>query len=89
MIAGMAPGKGGWMTDDFIASEVDRYIAYPGQALAYKIGQLKIRQLRTLAEQKLGPKFDVREFHDVVLRNGPLPLELLDEQVREYIGKAQ
>jgi uncharacterized protein (DUF885 family) len=66
-------------------SEIDRYISWPGQALSYKLGQLKIRELRTYAEQKLGPKFDVREFHDVVLRNGRLPLELLDEQVREYV----
>ena len=69
-------------------AEIDRYISWPSQALSYKLGQLKIRQLRTMAEQKLGPKFDVREFHDVVLRNGRLPLELLDEQVQEYIREA-
>ncbi len=69
-------------------AEIDRYISWPAQALSYKLGQLKIRQLRTLAEQKLGPKFDVREFHDVVLRDGRLPLELLDEQVQEYIRQA-
>jgi len=89
----------GWTRDQTIAyfhehapsaslAEVDRYISWPGQALAYKIGQLKVRQLRTLAEQRLGPKFDVREFHDVVLRNGPLPLEMLDEQVQEYLQAA-
>ncbi len=70
---------------DAAISEVDRYISWPAQALSYKMGQLKIRQLRTQAEQKLGAKFDVRDFHDAVLRNGTLPLELLGEQVQEYI----
>jgi len=69
-------------------AEIDRYISWPAQALSYKLGQLKIRQLRTMAEQKLGAKFDVREFHDVVLRNGRLPLELLDEQVNDYVREA-
>jgi prolyl oligopeptidase len=67
-------------------AEIDRYIAWPGQALAYKMGELKITELRHLAEQKLGAKFDIREFHDVVLRNGSLPLEMLEEQVRAYIS---
>ncbi len=66
-------------------SEVDRYISWPGQALSYKMGQLKIVELRRKAEQKLGPKFDVRDFHDAVLRNGSLPLELLDQEVQKYI----
>jgi uncharacterized protein (DUF885 family) len=73
---------------DISLAEVDRYIAWPGQALSYKIGQLRIRQLRTLAEQQLGARFDVRDFHDAVLRNGRLPLELLEEEVREYIRAA-
>jgi uncharacterized protein (DUF885 family) len=67
-------------------AEIDRYIAWPGQALAYKVGQLKIQELRQRAQKAMGPKFDVRDFHDVVLRNGRLPLDLLDEQVNAYIS---
>jgi len=70
-------------------AEIDRYIAWPGQALAYQIGQLKIRELRQRAQKELGQKFDVRDFHDVVLRNGRLPLDLLDEQVTDYIKQAR
>ncbi|MGH9678329.1 MAG: DUF885 domain-containing protein [Candidatus Acidiferrales bacterium] len=72
---------------DFIASEVDRYIAWPGQALAYKIGQMKILELRSLAEKELGPKFDIRDFHDAVLRNGSVPLDILEEQIRAWISQ--
>lgn len=67
-------------------AEIDRYISWPSQALAYKMGQLEIMKLRKEAEQKLGAKFDIREFHDVVLRDGVLPLELLDEQGQKYIS---
>jgi uncharacterized protein (DUF885 family) len=70
-------------------AEIDRYISWPGQALAYKTGQLKILELRKEAEQKLGPKFDIRDFHDAVLRDGRLPLELLQEQVGKYINNAK
>jgi len=79
-------GAGADPSRDFITSEVERYIAWPGQALAYKIGQLKILELRTLAEKELGPKFDIRDFHDVVLRNGTIPLDILEEQVRDWIA---
>ena len=74
---------------DFIASEVDRYIAWPGQALAYKVGQLKILELRALAQKELGPEFDIREFHDVVLRNGTIPLDTLEAQVRNWIAQSR
>jgi len=71
------------------AAEIDRYISWPAQALAYKLGQLEIRELRAEAERTLGPRFDVREFHDVVLRDGVLPLALLHEQVEQYIHGAR
>jgi len=69
--------------------EIDRYISWPGQALSYKLGELKIMELRKKAETKLGSKFDVREFHDAVLRDGSLPLDLLDEEVGKYIAAGQ
>jgi prolyl oligopeptidase len=69
-------------------SEIDRYIAMPGQALAYKIGQLKIRQLRTMAEQRLGANFDIRDFHDLILRNGVVPLDILEQLVTEHLNEA-
>jgi uncharacterized protein (DUF885 family) len=68
-----------------IRAEVDRYIGWPGQALAYKMGELKIRQLRALAEKDLGTKFDIREFHDVVLSGGSVPLNILEDNVRQFI----
>ena len=69
-----------------ITNEVDRYIAWPGQALAYKTGQMKIRALRTEAEKELGPKFDIRRFHDVVLGSGSVPLGVLEDNVRQWIA---
>ena len=71
------------------SAEIDRYISWPGQALAYKIGELKIKEMRGRAEKELGDAFDIRDFHDVVLRNGALPLQLLEAQVAAYIGEAK
>ena len=68
--------------------EVERYIAWPGQALGYKVGQLKIRALREKAQASLGDKFDVRRFHAVVLDNGPLPLAILEQQVDQWLDAA-
>jgi len=69
-----------------IEVEVDRYIVWPGQALAYKMGQLKHRELRTYAERELGERFNVRRFHDVLLEEGALPLGLLEQRVREWVS---
>jgi uncharacterized protein (DUF885 family) len=80
--------KSGAVDEPTLQAETDRYIAWPGQALAYKLGQLKFRELRERAQKALGPKFDLRAFHDEMLSGGVLPLDLLDQRTDAWI-KAQ
>jgi uncharacterized protein (DUF885 family) len=77
--------KSGSVDEPTIQSETDRYIAWPAQALSYKLGQLKIRELRERAQKELGPKFDLRTFHDEIINGGTLPLDLLDHRVQSWI----
>ena len=72
-----------------VEAQIDRYITWPAQALSYKIGEIKIRQLRAQAEQQLGDKFDIRAFHDQMLKNGSLPLDLLEQLTLEWIAAQQ
>lgn len=74
------------LTEDKVIAEVERYIAIPGQALAYKIGQLKILELRRKSERELGAKFSIREFHDEILKDGALPLDVLERKIDEWIA---
>jgi uncharacterized protein (DUF885 family) len=79
--------KSGAVDEPTIQSETDRYIAWPAQALSYKLGQLKIRELRERAKKELGPKFDVRKFHDEMLDGGTLPLDLLEARTDKWIAE--
>ena len=79
--------KSGAVDEPTIQSETDRYIAWPAQALSYKLGQLKIRELRNRAQKELGPKFDVRKFHDEILNGGTLPLDLLEARTDKWIAQ--
>ncbi len=72
-----------------VTTEIDRYIGWPAQALSYKIGELKIRELRQRAEEALGDAFDIRAFHDVILKDGAVPLFILEELVEDYIAERQ
>jgi uncharacterized protein (DUF885 family) len=75
------------MDDTNIGTEVDRYIGWPGQALAYKLGQMEILELRERAKRQLGAKFDIRKFHDAVLDDGPVPLDVLDQHINTWIAE--
>jgi len=79
--------KSGAVDEPTIQSETDRYIAWPAQALSYKLGQLKIRELRERAKKELGPKFDIRLFHDEMLNGGTLPLDLLEARTEKWIAQ--
>ena len=72
-----------------IVSQVERYVVYPGQATAYMIGKLKIMELREKARAELGPRFDIKAFHDVVLKSGPVPLDILEENVNAWVAGAK
>ena len=74
------------MSRDQAAAEVERYVAYPGQALSYKLGELKIRELRLRAEHELGAKFDLKAFHDQILLGGSMPLTILEQGVNGWIS---
>jgi uncharacterized protein (DUF885 family) len=76
-------------SEESIIAEIERYMATPGQALSYKMGQIKIRELRTKAELALGENFDIRAFHSQVLNSGSLPLVLLEEKIENWIASEQ
>ncbi len=77
------------LAENNIENEVDRYIAWPGQALAYKLGQREILSLRDEAKRKLGARFDIKAFHDAVLANGAVSLPVLRQEVEAYIAQAE
>jgi uncharacterized protein (DUF885 family) len=79
--------KSGAVDEPTIQSETDRYISWPAQALSYKLGQLKIRELRTRAQNELGSKFDIRTFHDEILNGGTLPLDMLEVRTNAWIAQ--
>ena len=66
--------------------EIDRYIVWPGQALAYKVGELKIQELKNQTKEKLKDKFDIRKFHHIILKDGAVPLSILENKIQDYIS---
>jgi uncharacterized protein (DUF885 family) len=77
------------VADTDVQAEVDRYVAWPAQALGYKVGQLKLLELRAKAQKALGDRFDLRAFHDQVIDSGALPLDLLEARIDAWIAAAQ
>jgi uncharacterized protein (DUF885 family) len=77
------------LSEHEVTTEVDRYISWPGQALSYKLGEITIVRLRAEAEQALGPKFDIKAFHDTLLSQGSVPLPVLEQQVRAFIARVK
>jgi uncharacterized protein (DUF885 family) len=75
------------MTEEEVTREIERYVVWPGQATAYKTGQLAILKIRASAEDELGDRFDLKEFHELVLMNGAMPLDILEETVREWVAE--
>jgi uncharacterized protein (DUF885 family) len=72
-----------------VNTEIDRYISWPGQALSYKIGELKIRELRKKVEEALGAEFDIREFHEIILEEGTVTLSILENRILNYIERVK
>jgi uncharacterized protein (DUF885 family) len=77
------------MAESDVVAEIERYIVMPGQATAYKVGMMKLLELRQKAMDELGDRFDIRDFHDVVLKNGAVPLDILERLVEDYIELTQ
>ena len=77
------------MAESDVVSEIERYFIMPGQATAYKVGMTKLLELRALAEQELGDRFDIREFHDVLLTGGSMPLDILEARVVAWIDSTR
>ena len=75
------------LSEHNVKTEIDRYISWPAQALSYKIGEIKIKQLRTDAELRLGENFDLRDFHDALLAQGSVPLYILEQNIEQFIQR--